>query len=91
MADTSDGGHRQGAYWGIRTDIANYRLAWTLPGPLDRTPRRAKAPTRLKRMPTELQERLVNWGYAICDAALRAHVVAALPPPRRFPDPDAGV
>ena len=31
-------------------------------------------PTRLEAMDGDEQERLINWGYAICDAALRAHV-----------------
>ena len=30
-------------------------------------------PTRLKQLPVETQNRLMNWGYAICDAALRKH------------------
>jgi NTE family protein len=38
-----------------------------------------------------LQERLINWGYAVCDAALRRHVDPALPLPRGFPYPEAGV
>ena len=29
--------------------------------------------TRLKAMPRDVQRRLINWGYAICDAALRKH------------------
>jgi NTE family protein len=29
-------------------------------------------------MPRDVQNRLMNWGYAICDAALRAHLDAAL-------------
>jgi NTE family protein len=44
-------------------------------------------------MPRNLQDRLMNWGYAVCDAALRAHVDKALQaklgvtitPPLRFP------
>jgi NTE family protein len=38
-----------------------------------------------------LQERLINWGYAVCDAALRAHVNAQFPKPADFPYPKAGV
>jgi len=34
----------------------------------------AEIPTRLQAMDSDKQERLMNWGYAICDAALRAHV-----------------
>ncbi len=39
------------------------------------------------------QERLVNWGYAICDAALRKHVDERhiLPCPKDFPYPRVGV
>ncbi len=31
----------------------------------------AETPTRLKRLDTRHQERLINWGYAVCDAAIR--------------------
>ena len=44
---------------------------------------------RLKRMDDALQERLINWGYAVCDAALRKYVKQNLPKPV-FPYP-AGV
>jgi NTE family protein len=75
-----------GAYWGIRTRIENYEVA-TLPAPVDRTRELAATRTRLARMPVTLRHRLVNWGYAVCDAAMRAHVLAQppLPPPSHFP------
>ena len=38
----------------------------------------AEIQTRLEAMPRNVQDRLMNWGYAICDAALRAHIDAAL-------------
>ncbi len=44
--------------------------------PYDRTMELARVPTRLKAMDDELQERLINWGYAVCDAAVRRHVDA---------------
>ena len=59
--------------------------------PFDRTTELAETPTRLKRMNDELQERLINWGYAVCDAALRKHVDAALTKPAGFPYPAAKV
>ena len=34
---------------------------------------------------------LINWGYAIRDAALRAHVDRDLPKPGGFPYPAAAV
>jgi NTE family protein len=82
---------RKGAYWGIRTDIANYQLRDPLPCPHPRTMELAEIPTRLKRLETSLQERLINWGYAVCDAAQRKHVDASLPRPAGFPYPAAGV
>jgi NTE family protein len=84
-------GVRQGAYWGIRTDIREYGLADTLHCPFDRTTALADTPTRLKRLEPDLQERLINWGFAVCDAALRKHVDVALPAPHGFPYPSQGV
>jgi NTE family protein len=84
-------GDRQGAYWGIRTDINDYGLADVLSCPRDRTLALAGVPTRLKRLDPTLQERLINWGYAVCDAAIRKHVDSTLPRPQRFPYPEAGV
>jgi NTE family protein len=73
-------GKRKGAYWGIRTNIADYDLSDVLPCPHDRTMQLAELPTRLKRLPSGTQERLINWGYAVCDAALRRHVDPTLKP-----------
>jgi NTE family protein len=83
-----------GAYWGIRTSFADYKLA---EDPLKCATRNpiplAEIPTRLEAMPQNLQDRLINWGYAVCDAALRAHIDAPLQaklgvtinPPTKFP------
>jgi NTE family protein len=84
-------GDRKGAYWGIRSDIADYRLADAMPCPSDRTSALAAVPTRLARMEPEQQERLINWGYAICDAALRRHVDPAIARSAGFPYPAMGV
>lgn len=81
---------RKGTYWGMRTNIADYKLDDTLPCPHDRTLALAATPTRLKRMNEDLQERIINWGYAVCDAALRKHVDTSLSR-GEFPYPIAGV
>ncbi len=73
-------GQLDGAYWGIRTLIAKYGVS-TLPAPPDRTLELAATPTRLASLPEVLRHRLVNWGYAVCDAAMRAHVLPPPPPP----------
>lgn len=41
-------------------------------------------------MDDNLQERLINWGYAVCDAALRKHVDTTIQQ-GVFPYPEAGV
>jgi NTE family protein len=85
-------GTRKGAYWGIRTDIAHYGAASpAFACPLARTTELANYATRLERMEPDVQERLINWGYAVCDAALRTHVDKALPQPKGFPYPATGV
>jgi NTE family protein len=71
-------GHRSGAYWGIRTDISHYGLVDVENAPIDRTRALADTPTRLKRLDSIVQERLINWGYAVCDAALRRHMASEL-------------
>jgi NTE family protein len=83
-----------GTYWGIRTSFADYKLTDDPLGCAKRNPiPLAEVPTRLEAMPSNLQDRLMNWGYAVCDAALRAHIDSSLQaklgvtinPPTKFP------
>lgn len=78
---------REGTYWGIRSHIAHYGLADALHCPFDKTTELADVPTRLKHLDSETQDRLINWGYAVCDTALRRHVDTTLPAPGGFPYP----
>jgi NTE family protein len=78
-------GERLGAYWGIRANIANYGVADAASFPFEQSLRLAEIPTRLAAVETGLQEQVVNWGYAVCDAALRAHVDSGFPKPGRLP------
>ena len=80
-------GDRKGAYWGIWSHIAHYDLPDALPCPPDRTLALARTPTRLRRLPSALQERIVNWGYGICDAAVRKHLGSDIGRPLGFPYP----
>jgi NTE family protein len=82
---------RQGAYWGIRSNVSDYNLPDPLPCPFDKTLILANTATRLKRLEPILQERLINWGYAICDVGMRTWVDASLPKPGGFPYPGSGV
>ncbi len=76
---------RSGTYWGIESDIENYPCADKLPCPIARTRQLAAVATDLSRKDEETQERLINWGYAVCDAAVRSWVDSTLPAPEGFP------
>lgn len=91
VVDSYKAKQRGGAYWGIRTNIDHYQLPDALPCPVTSTTRLAETPTRLKALPADHQERLINWGYAVCDAAMRKHVDSALSPPADFPYPKSTV
>lgn len=67
-----------GAYWGIHTRIGEY--AATPPLCVDGavTQSLAAISTRLKALDARTQERLINWGYALADAAIRTHVDPAV-------------
>ena len=51
----------------------------------------ALEPTRLKQIAPAIQERLINWGYGVCDAAIRKHVAPQSTAPAAFPYPAEGV
>jgi NTE family protein len=89
LVDDYKNDRRDGTYWGIRTQIAEYRLPDPLPAPPAHVTELAQTPTRLAHLPRERRERLVNWGYAIADAAMRRWVIPPDPPPPRpaFPFP----
>jgi NTE family protein len=94
----SDPLHRKGTYWGVGTDIDSYPLSNPASYvfnaqscPSARTHALAATRTRLEAMPPQLQERLINWGYAICDVAMRTHVDETLPGAPNFPYPQSGV
>jgi len=91
VIDSYKQGVRKGTYWGIRTNIADYALPDAMNCPFTETLKLANTATRLKALDAVLQEKIINWGYAVCDAALRKHVDGTLPAPVGFPYPASGV
>jgi NTE family protein len=86
VAPEGDLNHRKGAYWSIRGDAADFPAAASnLPCPFGATAKLATVPTRLATLPDDIQERLINWGYAICDRALRSYFDPNLPAADHFP------
>ncbi len=83
---------RAGAYWGVMSDVRRYpAVPGRLEPELKRTEDLAATPTRLKRLDDTAQERLINWGYAICDTAVRAFHRPDLQPPAALPYPGSGI
>jgi Patatin-like phospholipase len=82
---------REGAYWSIWSETADFGLPDPLDCPDDSTKKLAAMPTRLGKTDSLSQSRLINWGYAICDTAMRKHVLPGAPRPAGFPYPEAGV
>lgn len=91
VIDSYKQGVRKGTYWGIRTNIADYGLPDAMNCPFTETLKLANTATRLKALDAVLQEKIINWGYAVCDAGLRKHVDGTLPAPLAFPYPASGV
>jgi NTE family protein len=74
-------GDREGTYWSMGSDATHYSAAPILDCPSEATLELARIPTRLEAMADEVQERIINWGYAICDLAMRSWVVKDAPAP----------
>jgi NTE family protein len=71
--------NKLGTYWGIKTRIADYGLQDTLMKDSELTASLQNVRTRLNPFTDEEQGRLINWGYALADAAMRRHVLAGTP------------
>jgi NTE family protein len=80
-----------GTYWSSYSDITHFGLADALPAPVDQTTRLAGTNTRLTAMRDDLQEHLINWGYAVCDAGMRRWVTPTSTAPAAYPYPAVGV
>lgn len=78
-------GVRKGAYFRMRNDINEFNAPDKLRCPFDRTYELATLSTRLAKLPREMQRRVINWGYALSDAAIRTWYDPTLPAPQRFP------
>jgi NTE family protein len=76
------------AYWSIEGDITAYGVADSLKCDPGLTASLAHIRTRLNSFSEEEQGRLVNWGYALSDAAVRRYVLhGQTADPPRWPVP----
>lgn len=81
----SDPWWRHGSFWSIATSIDKYQLRDATPIPEKETAEIARTPVRLKAMSAAVQEGLINWGYASCDASVRRWYDPSLPGPSKLP------
>jgi NTE family protein len=68
----------RGTYWGIGTLIGNYQLDSAIAVDPDVSTRLSAVRTRLNAFSAQEQAELINWGYAVSDAALRVHLAPLL-------------
>lgn len=83
---------RAGTYWGIASSVANYELEQSGRAPPiatdnDLTRSLASVRTRLNAFSEEEQGRLINWGYALTDTAMRRYILDAGATPGAQPVP----
>lgn len=79
---------RQGTYWGISTEIDKYKLNDPLTRDSAQTHELQNVRTRLNKFSDREQDELINWGYALTDAAMRRHakeLLASVPPKPQWP------
>lgn len=87
IASYQRNGGRAGAYWGVSSDVRSYK---GLADPIrvitqEAAMELAATPTRLGAISDERQIALIDWGYAICDTAMRRWVVPGAPRPTALP------
>ena len=79
---------RKGTYWGIRTRIDDYGVANPLVRDNARTQALQHIRTRLNEFEPAEQGELINWGYALADAAMRRYVDRENAAPAAWPVPE---
>ena len=77
-----------GTYWGTTTKIAGYDVAGKLASDNATTRSIAKIATRLNAFSDKNQGYLINWGYALSDAAVRCYVDPDLESSETLPVPN---
>jgi NTE family protein len=87
LAQLLDGRVRHGTYWGMTAEIAGYRLRDALPVPVPVSRALAGVHSRLSPLTEAEACAVVNWGYAVADAAMFALGVPGPRPTPRWPYP----
>jgi NTE family protein len=90
LINAYEAGQAKGTFWAINTDIASYGASDPLAVTPDKIEDLSSIRTRLDRFREQEQCELINWGYAVSDAAIRSRA-SQLPnkpvPPPKLPYP----
>lgn len=84
----SDTDPHVGAYWGMWTKPSDYPAASALAVDEKRALELAHTPTRLADVPKKLQNRIINFGYAMAERAIRSYYDKEARPATAFPYAD---
>jgi len=88
QADAGATASSRGTYWGVRTRIDAYGVPSPLTNDCKATSCLQHVRTRLDRFSASEQGELINWGYALADAAMRRWVSPQAHPPSAWPLPE---
>jgi len=77
--DDAASGGRTVAYWSTRTSLPQHATSYQRVLSAEFRNQLANYHTRLKEVPKDIQEGLINWGYLACDMTVRTHIVPGLP------------
>jgi NTE family protein len=87
-----ESGGRTGALWAIRTPYEDYPdRSPRITAPAGHTEELSRVGTHMRGLESVIAHRLVNWGYAITDAALRSYVQDVTLDEPSLPFPDDGI
>jgi NTE family protein len=87
VVDSFVKGDRKGSFWAMSSDPAKFPAASALVVPLNKAQELASVSTRLAALNDEMQERLINFGYAMAERGVRSHYDPAAFAPAQFPYP----
>lgn len=76
---------KTGVYWKLNTKIGDFELSDALVADSPRTAALRHVRTRLNRFSPQEKGELINWGYALADAAMRRHVLTVTESPGKLP------
>lgn len=83
-------GYARGAYWGIASDVEDYHFSDAMPVKKEKSRPLRRIATRLAPFDTDVDKRLINWGYAMADTAIRtwrSDLIKGTAPPPSWPSP----